>query len=338
MLMAQAAAGPSTGRSRTARRRGRFAAAALLIPALAACGTTDAEAVDPLAAQKIVTKLPARAGQPAPDAAAEAARAESQFAAAQAAWQAGDAVGALAIANRALVEGVPPALEGGFRDLRAKARAAVVASKVCRVRVLPEKDAVADGTPVAIRIEFANLSGATLRVPHGLEGSSDACVVLTLERQDVDVFGSERTTSYTLSAPVDEDLELAPGAAHVTRLEVPAAMTTLDHEGFSVLAFSGTFRPVALRVGDSEFFDAIPIERAAVRIFQKGFEPLAADPLGSLRKAIEKRSPPHVLTCVELLAPSDRAAAKSLLETARQADPPLALVIDASLARIALAR
>ena len=314
--------------------QGRSIGAALLILALAACGTTHDE-VDPLTAQKVVTKLPSRAGQPEPDAAAQAAHAESQLAAAQAAWQAGDAVGALAIANSALVNGVPSTLEGPFRELRAKARAAVVASKVCRVRVLPEKDAVADGTPVAVNIEFANLAGATLRVPHGVEGSSNACVVLTLERQDVDVFGNERTTSYTLSAPVDEDLELAPGATHVTRLDVPAAMTALDHEGFSVLAFSGAFRPVALRVGDSEFFDAIPIERAAVRIFQKGYEPLAADPLGSLKKAIEKRSPPHVLTCVELLAPSDREAARALLTEAKTKDPPLTRVADAALARLA---
>jgi hypothetical protein len=337
MPLQGAAAGPSTGRSRTARRRG-FAAAALSIRARCACGTTEAP-IDPFAAEKVVTKLSSQdAAEPAPDAAAKAARAESQLAAAQAAWQAGDALGALAIANRAIVEGVPSSLEGAFRDLRAKARAAVVASKVCRVRVLPEKDAVADGTPVGVGIEFANLSGATLSVPHGVLGSSDAVVVLTLERQDFDVFGNERTTSYTLNAPVSEDLVLPPGGVQATRLEVPSEMTSLGHDGFSVLTLSGTFRPVKLRVGDSEFFDAIPIERAAVRIFQKGFEPLAADPLGSLKKAIEKRSPPHLLTCVELLAPSDRAAAKSLLEAARQADPPLALVIDASLARIALAR
>jgi hypothetical protein len=312
----------------------RFSAAALLILAAAACSSPPAE-VDALSAQQVVTKLPSRAGRDAPDDAAMAARAESQLAAAQAAWQSGDALGALAITSSAIHSGVPAHLDGAFRDLRAKARAAVIASKVCRVRVLPEKDAVADGTPVVLRIEFANLSGATLAVPRGLEGSSAACVVLTLERQDFDVLGNERATSYTLSAPVEEDLVLAPNATHVTRIEVPAEMTSLTHEGFSVLALSGRFRPVVLRVGDSEFFDAIPIERADVRIFQKGYEPLAADPLGSLRRAIEKRSPPHLLTCVELLAPSDREAARALLVDAKAKDPPLTRVADAALARLA---
>ena len=315
----------------------RFTVAALLILVLAACTTAD-KPIDPLAAEKVVTKLPAQADEPAPDAEARAVRAEQQLAAALSAWQAGDALGALAIANRAIVEGVPSALEGSFRDLRAKARAAVVASKVCRVRVLPEKDAVAEGAAVGVRIEFANLSGATLSVPRGVEGSSHAVVVLTLERQDFDVFQNERTTSYTINAPVSEDLVLAPGGVHTTRLEIPAEMTKLAHEGFSVLTLSGTFRPVKLRVGDSEFFDAIPIERAALRVFQQGFEPLAEDPLGSLKRAIEKRSPPHLLTCVELLAPSDRDAARALLVEAKEKDPPLTRVADAALARLAAAR
>ena len=313
----------------------RLIAAALLIPGLCACATSE-KPIDPFTAEKVVTKLATQdAAEPAPDAAEKTARAEAQLAAAQAAWQAGDALGALAITNRAIIEGVPSPLESAFRDLRAKARADLVASKICRVRVLPEKDAVADGTPVGIRIEFANLSGATLAVPRGVEGSSDAVIVLTLERQDFDVFGNERTTSYTLNAPVREDLVLPPGGVEATRLEVPSAMTALGHDGFSVLTLSGTFRPVKLRVVDSEFFDAIPIERAALRIFQRGFEPLAADPLGSLKRAIEKRSPPHLLTCVELLAPSDRAAARALLTAAKETDPPLARVADAALARLA---
>jgi hypothetical protein len=316
-------------------RQGRcFIAAALLILATAACGTSD-QPIDPLAAEKIVTKLPSQAADTAPDAEAKAARAQQQLAAALAAWQAGDAVGTLAIANDAIIKGIPSSLDGAFRELRAKARAAVIASKVCRVRVLPEKDAVAEGAAVGVRLEFANLSAATLSVPRGVDGSSPAVVVLTLERQDFDVFQNERTTSYTINAPVNEDLVLAPGATHTTRLEIPAEMTKLAHEGFSVLTLSGTFRPVKLRVGDSDFYDAIPIERAALRIFQQGFEPLAADPLGSLRRAIEKRSPPHLLTCVELLAPQDRETARALLVEAKEKDPPLTRVADAALARLA---
>lgn len=315
----------------------RLAAAALLLWA-SGCATRPDEPIDPFAAERVVTELPSAAGKPQADAAEVAARSEQAFAAAESAWRAGDALTALALSNKALLEGVAPVLEPAFRELRAKARGAVVATKICRVRALADRDVVADGEPLGVRIEFANLSGATLRVPRAQPGTSEARLVLTLVREDFDVYGNRRSSDYTLNVPVQTDLELAPGSSQETRLTVPPGMVALSHQGFSVLDLSGIFRPVALRVGESEFFDAIPLESARVRILPKGFEPLAADPLGSLRRAIEKRSPPHVLTCVELLAPADRDAAAALLEEAKAKDAALAPVADAALARLASPR
>lgn len=314
-----------------------FAAAALLLFAAACRSKPDAE-IDPYEAERVVTALPQKNAAAGPDAAERRAAADAALQRAESAWRSGDALSALAIVNQALVAGVPGELEGAFRDLRAKARAAVVATKICRVRAIPEKDVVADGTAVPLRIEFSNLSGATLRVPRAQKGSSDALVILTLKREDYDVFGNVRASDFTLSVPVREDLVLAPGATHETRLTMPASMAALSHQGFSVVELGGTFRPVVMRVGESEFFDALPIDTAKVRIFLKGFEPLAEDPLGSLGKAIEKRSPPHLFTCVELLAPADRAAARAMLETAKEKDAALAQVVGASLARLDAAR
>lgn len=315
----------------------RFTAAALLLCA-AACRSEPEKEIDPFEAERVVTSLPQKNAVAAPDAASKAAAADAALQRAEAAWRSGDALSTLAIVNQALVQGVPGEMEGAFRDLRAKARAAVVATKICRVRAIPEKDVVADGTEVPVRIEFSNLSGTTLRVPRAQKGSSDALVILTLKREDYDVYGNVRASDFTLSVPVREDLVLEPGTTHETRLTIPASMATLSHQGFSIVELGGSFRPVVLRVGESEFFDALPIESGRVRIFLKGFEPLADDPLGSLAKAIEKRSPPHMLTCVELLAPTDRAAARTMLDAAKAKDPPLAQVIGASLARLDAAR
>jgi hypothetical protein len=312
-------------------------AAALLLFAAACTSQPDPE-IDPFEAERVVTTLPQKNTTSAPDAAARAAAADASLQSAEAAWRSGDALGALAIVNQALARGVPGEMEGAFRELRAKARAAVVATKICRVRAIAEKDVVADGTPVPVRIEFSNLSGTTLRVPRAQKGSSDALVVLTLTRDDYDVYGNVRQSEYTLSVPVKEDLVLAPGTSHETRLTIPASMATLAHQGFSIVALGGTFRPVVMRVGESEFFDALPIEAGRVRIFLKGYEPLAEDPLGTLAKAIAKRSPPHILTCVELLAPADRAAAKAMLETAKADEPQLLQVVDASMARLDASR
>jgi hypothetical protein len=237
-----------------------------------------------------------------------------------------------------VLEGVPPELDAAFRELRAKARAALVATKICRVRAVPDKDVVADGASVSVAIEFANVTSTTLHVPRAENGSSASVVVLTLVRDDYDVYGNVRSTKYTLPVPVLQDLDLAPGRTEKTRFTIPSDMIKLSHEGFSVIQIDGMFRPVVMRAGESEFFDAFPIEKAVIRVFQKGFEPLAQDPLGSLAKAVAKRSPPHVLVAAELLAPGDREAARTLLEAAKAKDEEMSVVIDAALARLPATR
>jgi hypothetical protein len=316
-------------------RQGRRLVAAALFLFIAASCTSKEPEIDPYDAKQIVIKAKNPDAPAGPDAATRLARAQADFAAAQTAWGSGDSLSALAIVNHALLSGVPSELEGSFRDLRSKARAAVVMTKVCRVRVLADKDAVADGDEIRMRIEFANVSPATLRLPRAQKGTSDALVVLNLVREDYDVFGNARSSDFTLPVPVEEDIVLAPGATQETPFTIPAEMAKLSHQGFSVIDLAGKFRPVSIRVGDTEFFDAIPIEKATVRVFMKGYEPLAADPLGSLKKAVEKRSPPHLLTAVELLAPADRAAAKAFLETAKEQDEELSGFVGAALARIA---
>jgi len=313
--------------------RGRRIAAAALLLFTTVCASKEAE-IDPYAAKPVVLRANVKEGPPSPDAATVAARAQSSFAAAQAAWSSGDALTALAIVNHAMLEGVPAELEGPFRDLRAKARASVVATKVCRVRAIAEKDAVADGDEIVVRLEFANLSTATLRVPRAQEGTSDALVVLQLVREDFDVYGNARSADFTLPSPVEQDLVLEPGRSHATRFTIPAELAKLSHQGLSVIRLGGAFRPVAIRVGDTELFDAIPIEKATVRVFMKGYEPMAADPFGSLKKAVEKRSPPHILTAAELLAPGDRPAARTILVAAKAKDEALTGSVDAALARL----
>ena len=312
-------------------RRGCAAAALCLGGALVACSSKpDPDPLD--SAERVV--LGGKEGGVVPSDDEVRANAERALAGAEAAWRSGDALTALALANRGLREGVPVEMDAAFREMRAKARGAVVASKVARITAIPEKDAVSDGSELPLRIEFQNLSTATLHIPRTEKGASDAALVLTLTREDWDVYGNVRSSDLTMRAPVTADLAIAPGASDGVRLVVPAEMAKLSHEGFSVLRLGGTFRPVVLRVGETELFDALPIEAASVRIFQRGYEALADDPLGSLAKAIEKRSPPHILTSTELLAPRDRPEAVRLLEAAATRDAELRFALEAALARL----
>ena len=262
------------------------------------------------------------------------AAAQAALAAAQQAWMAGDALGAMAIATRALREGVPPGFEAPLRALRTQAREALLDRQVARLSVLPELDAVTDGTPIRAQVRVRNLSSAPLTVPATAGDSSASQVVVEIVREDWDLYGNVRTTEHNLRVPLRADLVVPPGGSADGLVEVPAERTRLTHTGFSVLRIGGHLRAVAIRVGATEFFDALDLEPAHVRVFMSGWEQLAPEPLVALELALAKRSPPHVLTCVELLAPGERAHARNLLLAAAEADPPLAFVCHAGAARL----
>jgi hypothetical protein len=326
------AAGRGTSR-RSSRGRGVFAAA-LLVSAAALCGCRLGEkAQDPMAQGQVVL---GKGGVPAVDRGSSEvhAAAERALASAEAAWQAGDSLTAIAILNQALVRGVPPDLESRVRELRVRARAAVVTDKVVRIRAVPVKDVVSDGEPVPVRIVVHNLSAATLRAPRREGGSSDALFVVSVVREDHDVYGNVKTSEFTVRAPLSDDLEVPAGGEREVHVSIDPDLVALRHEGLSVFRVGGTFRPVAVRVGESEFFDALPIEPATVRVLQKGYEQLAQDPLASLRKAVARRSPPHVLAAAELVPATQRDEARSALRDAAERDDGLAFCLRAALARL----
>lgn len=271
---------------------------------------------------------------PPADLAASTAAAETALAQARAAWERGDALSVVAITNRAIRSGAPAALDTELRRLRSEARASVVADRVVEVTVRPEVDAVARGRPVELDVVLRNLTPAVLEIPRSEAGSSDALAVIELVREDYDVQGHVRSSRRSLRVPLGRDLSIPPGGSARLAATVPSEFTEFGHVGFSVLELDGVFRPVVLRVGETEFFDALPLVGARVRVFLENYEPLALDPLASLEKALRKRSPPHVLTATELLAPRDRGEARRLLEETRHRDPELEFVIAASLARL----
>jgi hypothetical protein len=262
------------------------------------------------------------------------AEAERALASAEAAWQAGDPLTAMALASQSLQRGVPPDLEPRFREIRVRARASVVAEKIVRLRAVPVKDVVGDGDDVPVRIVVRNLAPAEFRSPQREPGSSDATFVLAVTREDRDVYGNVRTSDFTVRATVERDLSIPPGGEGEVQVTIGADLVALSHEGFSVLRIGGVFRPVVARVGQSEFFDALPIEPGTVRVLQKGWQQLAADPVTSLRRAITKRSPPHILAASELVAPMDRPEARTALREAMERDEPLAFCLKTALARL----
>ncbi len=277
---------------------------------------------------------PASSGEEAALFSDPAVAAEQSLRAAERAWRDGDVLSALAICTRALRGEPTSEIREELRSLRDRAKSEFLASQVIEVEAVPERDAVEDGAEGVFRIVFRNRSPAPIEVPMTADESSTAVLLLTVTRRDYDIYGNTRVGEVSLPSPLTEDLVLPPGGERQIDVALPPTLTELGHQGFTVLSIGGSFRPVALRVGESEFFDALPLRRGTLRVFMKGYEQLAGDPLGQLQRAIEKRSPPHILTATELLGSHEHAAARKLLDDAQKADPELAFVLRAALKRL----
>mgnify|MGYP001189967311 CR=1 FL=1 len=313
---------PGHGTTRAVARAAALALCAALL-ALAACRTEK-----PLGEGVVSTP-----DAPATDQEREAAALAAVGSATQALSE-GDALGALAIATRALREGAPPTQAAELRRLRAQARDLLVRQQVARLVVVPERDAIADGSDVRAVVRIRNLSSAPLQIPATASGSSPALLVVEVTRDDFDVYGNVRSTDFNLHVPLPGDVDLLPGGTRDLPVTIPAERLRLTHTGFSVVHVGGTLRPIVVRVGATELFEGLALDEGLVRVFMQGFEPLAADPLAALSTAVVKRSPPHILTAAELLAPDERERGAELLRRAADADPPLAFVCNAAAARL----
>ena len=91
--------------------------------------------------------------------------------------------------------------------------------------------------------------------------------------------------------------------------------------GLRVLELSGDLRAGRIEAGISEPLGRVPIRPGRVVVLPCGFEPLAADPLGSLRKAAEVTAPVHLLVASEFVAPEARPEALRILASALATGP-----------------
>jgi len=263
------------------------------------------------------------------------ARAIGALAEARQAFGQGDALAALAAAGRGLRGNPPDHLDKELRAIRTQARDALLKEEVLRLSIVPARDAVADGEPLVVRIRVQNVAAAPVTIPASAKDSSNALVVLDVVREDRDIYGNVRETEFSLRVPLEEDMLLVPGESRDLQATIDGERTQLAHVGFSVLRIAGHLRPISVRVGATELYDALPLRPATVRVLMHGYEALTERPLDLLAEAIRKRSPPHIVTAAELLSPDERPLALQLLRDAAEHDPPLAFVLDATAERLA---
>jgi hypothetical protein len=292
--------------------------------------------------------FPREGGRPDPDAGKSRRRVgeddsffREKFDLAQASAEAGDDESALQVVAAALALEPPGPWESKFKGLKQTIKARHMQLDVVRADASGAKDYVVFDEDVDFVVRIRNLGAHDLivRPPAGPGPSevSGSVLALSIERRDRDIYSAALVRSWTQSVPLvppgETELVVPPESVREVTVRVPADDVGGAIAGLRVLQVSGDLRLTGASMGIAEPVMRIPIRAGRVVVLPRNYEPIAADPLGSLRKALSVTAPVHVLIATEMLLPSDRPAAVGLLADALAAgDPALAPAIGAALA------
>jgi len=241
----------------------------------------------------------------------------------------------LRIVRETLEEGAPHKVAVELRALRFEARRLHLSRQVVSARVLGVLDIYPLGEPIALTVVVRNVSDQLVTIVKSGDDVSDSIIVIDAERVDYDIYGNVRSETSRHQVPLPKDLVIPVGG----RVEVPFALESGDvktrHFGFTVLTLSGILRPAVIRWGDAEFYSGVRVDSTEVRILPPGFEPIAADPIGTIGKACELGAREHLLLAAELAPPERRdRVTGELMSFLKDASPSMAETIMAALRRI----
>jgi hypothetical protein len=250
---------------------------------------------------------------------------------------------ALVLINAALATDPPAAWASRLKDLKQEVRQRRVEDGLLRADVRPVRDVVAFESAVEFRVRLRNVSNAEIVFgppgggapaaasslgarPGGGDPSSPTVLTLEILRRDRDVYASllERSSTQTvyLQTPGEPVLRLAPGELREFPVTIPPEELGRAIAGVRVLEVWGTLRPSGLTVGGEPEPLSLRVRKGRAVMLPNGFEPLAADPLGSIERALPLGAAAHVLVATEFV-PRDRApqAAALLARALAEGEP-----------------
>ena len=252
--------------------------------------------------------------------------------AARAAADGGADGAALEIVDGALALSPPTDALERLKAIKAELRTRRLEGEVLRVDVRGVREYVTFAEPLDLVVRIRNVgTGDVVISPptgSGKAALSGSTLMLTVRRRDVDVYAAELERTWNKIVPLVEsgadDVRIPPEGALEVRVRVPADDVGAPISGLRVLEVGGDLRAGKIEAGLSKPLGRVRIRTGRVVVVPGNFEPLAADPLGSMRKAVTSVAPVHLLVASEFLAPRERASACALLaEALATASPDL---------------
>ena len=236
---------------------------------------------------------------------------------------------ALQVLDGAIAQAPPAPWGDRLRGLRQSLIIQRAEEVLLRVEARGMKDYVPFETPVDFVVRLRNVSDTVVSFHAPKAGANDvsaSAVMLEMRRRDRDVHATQLTRSWNmtlyLQKPGDPPIRIEPGEVHEMPARIPADAAGPAIAGVRTLELTGTLRPSDLRKGGEPRLLTLPIRPGRVMALPRGFEPLAADPLRSMRTAIDTVAPAHLLVAAEFVPPSRRPEAMALLGEALGAGHP----------------
>lgn len=327
------------GRERRLAGRGRPATDGPAVPSEGLPGEVPVE-LDPSEVAPLVLERPsAPARARGPDADRRGRRPveeegdgffRDKLSSAREALDAGAEEAAVEIADAAL--SLRPGDEWGerFRALKAEARARRIEGEVLRadVRGVREYLGFAEDLDLVVRIRNVGTGDVVITPPtgRGKDALSGTTLMLRARRRDLDVYAAEVTRTWNKVVPLVEadagPVRIPPEGHLEVRVRVPADDVGGAIAGMRVLEVEGDLRAGRIEAGLSEPLGRVRVRAGRVVVLPSNYEPLAADPLGSMRKAASTVSPVHLLVATEFLRPRERPSACALLAHVLAAGAP----------------
>jgi len=275
--------------------------------ALAACATGK----ESLSDGEILTQAPLVLGEAKgpPVGEMDPDEARRRLESAQDAFHRGEYRECLAVVRATLLMSPPYAVAGDLKRLRFEAKRRLLSRQIVVVKALPHRDVVATGEPVEIDLALRNVTDVPVTVKHTVPNSSPSLFFLDVAWEYWDIYGNVRRQSRRVRFPLMGDLEIPVGGRRMIRYREETVEPGRRHRGFTLVRVTGTFRPALLLAGEEEFYAGMPLKEATVRVLPPGYEPIAADPMGTIDKAYRLGAREHLLIAAELVAPERRREA-----------------------------